>query len=613
MVWWDWARWEQEIDWMALNGINLPLAFAGQEALWQEVYLSLGLNQTEVDMFFTGPAFLAWNRMGNLFRWGGPLPQSWHVKQLYLQVQDNRNTAFYKILHRMRSLGMIPVLPAFSGNVPEAITRIFPKANVTKLDPWSHFNCSYSCATVLDPRDPLFQRIGGLFLSQLVKQFGTDHIYNTDTFNEMTPASPDPSYLSTVSGAVFSSMTSVDPQAVWLMQGWMFVHDPVFWKPAQIQALLGGVPLGRMIVLDLFAESTPAFSLTHSFYGQPFIWCMLHNFGGNNGLFGTVESINQGPFEAQRYPNSTLVGMGLAPEGIEQNAVVYELMNEMAWRREPVNLQKWVSLYAGRRYGSGHENLAAAWKLLFRSIYNCTVPHYKNHNHSPLVHRPSLHMATELWYERKDLLEAWRLLYSAAPSLMAVETFRHDLVDITREALQLLVSDFYLEIRAAFQNHRLPELLTVGGVLVYDLLPELERLLSSEKHFLLGTWLARARSLGLDAKEAQQYELNARNQVTLWGPSGNILDYASKEWGGLVGDYYAQRWSLFVSTLVECLDCGRPFKQEAFNQAVFQVEQGFVYNQRRYPDKPLGNTYEIAKRIFLKYFPQAMNRVSPAA
>lgn len=29
MAFWDWERWEQEIDWMALQGINLPLAFAG--------------------------------------------------------------------------------------------------------------------------------------------------------------------------------------------------------------------------------------------------------------------------------------------------------------------------------------------------------------------------------------------------------------------------------------------------------------------------------------------------------------------------------------------------------------------------------------------------------
>jgi hypothetical protein len=37
-VWWDWRRWEKEIDWMALQGINLPLAFTGQEAVWQKVF-----------------------------------------------------------------------------------------------------------------------------------------------------------------------------------------------------------------------------------------------------------------------------------------------------------------------------------------------------------------------------------------------------------------------------------------------------------------------------------------------------------------------------------------------------------------------------------------------
>ncbi|KAL2078471.1 hypothetical protein ACEWY4_026156 [Coilia grayii] len=600
-VWWDWPRWEKEIDWMALNGFNMPLAYTGQEALWQEVYLSLGLNQTEVDEFFTGPAFLAWNRMGNLFKWGGPLPQSWHVKQLHLQ---------FKILDRMRALGMIPVLPAFSGIVPPGITRLYPKANVTRLNPWSHFNCTYSCAYLLDPRDPLFQRIGGLFMTQMVEQFGTDHIYGADTFNEMTPSSSDPAYLSSVSRAVFNTMTLVDPQAVWLMQGWLFVSDTEFWKPAQVKALLHGVPLGRMIVLDLFAESMPAFAFTESFYGQPFIWCMLHNFGGNNGMFGTVEQVNLGPFEALRFPNSTLVGLGMTPEGIEQNPVVYELMSEIAWRKEPVNLAKWVSLYAARRYGSLDESLGVAWQLLFRSVYNCTWKGYKNHNHSPLVRRPSLHMNTSVWYEPAHLYEAWRLLFEAAPTLIGTETFRYDLVDVTRQALQRLTTEFYREIVHAFQTQKLPELLTTGGVLVYDLLPELDRLLSSDVHFLLGVWLENARSMGLNEREAQLYDFNARNQVTLWGPEGNILDYANKEWGGLIEDYYSQRWALFVNTLVECLDRGKPFKQDTFNQEVFQVEKGFLYNEQKYPSEPLGNTYDIARRIFLKYYPQALKRLT---
>lgn len=37
-AWWDWERWEKEIDWMALQGINMPLAFTGQEAIWQKVF-----------------------------------------------------------------------------------------------------------------------------------------------------------------------------------------------------------------------------------------------------------------------------------------------------------------------------------------------------------------------------------------------------------------------------------------------------------------------------------------------------------------------------------------------------------------------------------------------
>lgn len=598
-VWWDWPRWQREIDWMALYGINLPLAFTGQEALWQRVYTSLGLNQTEIDDFFTGPAFLAWNRMGNLFKWGGPLPQSWHIKQRSLQVQ---------ILERMRSLGMIPVLPAFSGVVPQEIMRLFPKANVTKLGPWSHFNCTYSCAYVLDPRDPLFRRIGSLFLSQVVKEFGTDHIYNTDTFNEMTPASSDPAYLTAISRVIFETMTSVDPRAIWLMQGWLFISSPEFWKPPQIQALLHGVPQGRMIVLDLFADSIPAFNFTKSFYGQPFIWCMLHNFGGNNGLFGAVERVNSGPFEAEKFPGSTLVGLGIAPEGIEQNPVIYELMAELAWHEKAVNLTKWASLYALRRYGTSNESLALAWRLLFGSVYNCTIPVYKNHNRSPLVHRPSLKMQTEIWYDPRDVYEAWKLLLGAAPSLISVRTFRYDLVDVTRQAVQLLTTQFYEEIRDAFQAQKLPELLTAGGPLIYDLLPELDRLLSSDTGFLLGAWLKQARSQGANEQEAELYELNARNQLTLWGPDGNILDYASKEWAGLMEDYYTQRWRLFVSTLVECVDRSQPFKQDAFNEAVFQIEKGFVYNRKRYPSEPSGDTYHIALRIFRKYYPQVLKR-----
>ncbi|MEI3155517.1 MAG: alpha-N-acetylglucosaminidase TIM-barrel domain-containing protein [Odoribacter sp.] len=38
MAWWQWRDWERFIDWMALNGVNMPLAITGQEAIWLKVW-----------------------------------------------------------------------------------------------------------------------------------------------------------------------------------------------------------------------------------------------------------------------------------------------------------------------------------------------------------------------------------------------------------------------------------------------------------------------------------------------------------------------------------------------------------------------------------------------
>ncbi|XP_068923752.1 alpha-N-acetylglucosaminidase-like [Petaurus breviceps papuanus] len=595
-VWWGWERWEREIDWMALNGINLALAAVGQEAVWRRVYLTLGLNETEINEYFTGPAFLAWGRMGNLHTWGGPLPSSWHLKQSYLQ---------YRILERMRSFGMKPVLPAFAGHVPKAFTRVFPQANVTNLGMWGHFNCTYSCSYLLAPEDPLFPVVGSLFLRELTQEFGTDHIYSADTFNEMEPPSSEPAYLAAATAAVYEAMITVDVDAVWLLQGWLFQHQPYFWKPPQVKAVLKAVPLGRLLILDLYAESQPVYSHTDSFYGQPFIWCMLHNFGGNHGLFGALDAVNRGPSNARLFPNSTFVGTGMVPEGINQNEVVYALMAELGWRKDPLpDLGSWVAGFAAQRYGTPHSHAEAAWKLLLQSVYNCSGDLCTGHNRSPLVKRPSLHLDFSVWYNRSDVFEAWRLLLEAAPVLATSPAFRYDLLDVTRQVAQELVSLYYGELRTAFEAGAMPALLTAGGLLVFDLLPSLDELLASDERFLLGGWLEQARKMAVSEAEAWHYERNALYQVTLWGPTGNILDYANKQLAGLVAGYYAPRWKLFVEMLVKSLAEGTPFHQSQFENEALLLGQNFVLGGEKFPTQPQGDTVDLAKKFFLKYYPR---------
>lgn len=85
-----------------------------------------------------------------------------------------------------------------------------------------------------------FQQIGGSFIKEYKAEFGTNHIYNADTFNEMTPRSSAPEYLSSASRAVYDGMLAGDPDAIWLMQGWLFLETS-FWKPQQVKALLHGL------------------------------------------------------------------------------------------------------------------------------------------------------------------------------------------------------------------------------------------------------------------------------------------------------------------------------------------------------------------------------------
>lgn len=49
MAFWDWNRWEKEIDWMALHGINMPLSIVGMGSVWRNVLLRLGYSKEEIN------------------------------------------------------------------------------------------------------------------------------------------------------------------------------------------------------------------------------------------------------------------------------------------------------------------------------------------------------------------------------------------------------------------------------------------------------------------------------------------------------------------------------------------------------------------------------------
>ena len=111
-----------------------------------------------------------------------------------------------------------------------------------------------------------------------------------------------------------------------------------FWSDTRIEAFLSKVPDDRMIILDLDSNRAPVWSYTQSYFGKPFIWCLLHNFGGTRAIYGNLTTVATSPIDAMNTPGSTMIGVGLTPEAIEQNPVLYDLMVSLLHVHPPLPL-----------------------------------------------------------------------------------------------------------------------------------------------------------------------------------------------------------------------------------------------------------------------------------
>lgn len=592
--WWDWERWQWEIDFMALNGINMPLALTGQNSVWDKVYRSMGFTDKDMDAFFSGPAYFIWFWMGNLDGWGGPLPKSFMAFHEDLQK---------KILARERELGMTPVLPSFTGHVPPTFKERFPQAKVNTTQ-WGINTNVAAPVCILDPDEPMFAEIGEKFMKELIATYGTDHLYSADTFNEMIPPSNDSLYLHGMAANVYQSMSKVDPEAVWVMQGWMFLDKAFFWQSVQMKALFSAVPDDRLVVLDLDSEVNPVWQRTEAFYGEQWIWNMLHNFGGRISLYGKMDVIANAPAEALRHPEAgKMKGIGLTMEAIEQNPAIYALMLENVWRDTPIDLDAWLKEYAHRRYGKKNAKAEQAWDVLKRTVYS-HQPWWGTASiitGRPTFEEESVWTFTHIPYDRTEFMKACDLLLEASEELKRSDGFQYDLVDVVRQALANYSNALQQEFAEAYRQKDRKQYQEKTAQFL-ELIDDMDRLLSTRKDFLLGRWLNAARRLGTTPQEKDLYEMNARDLITLWtGQDCTIHEYACKEWAGMLKGFYKKRWISFFDYVNQCWNQNKEIDQKAFDDDISHWEWNWVNSHEPYTDKPRGDAVKTAVQMYRKY------------
>lgn len=536
---WDWDRWEREIDWMALHGLDMPLIPGAHEAILYRVFLNMGLTNEEALNYFSGPAHFPWNRMGNIGGWDGPPPTSFFQKQIDLT---------HKMLDRMSNLGMHPIVPAFAGFVPKGIKRLYPQEELRELG-WGGFE---DRVHILAPTSELFLKLGKMYISEWEKEFGKGQFYLADSFNEMdVPLTDEPQQaleeLAKFGQAVYRPIAEANPEAVWVMQGWTFPYHrdengELFWTPERLNAMMSKIPDDKLLILDMANEYNALFwkidyswKMYDGFFGKQWIYSFIPNMGGKVPLNGVLDYYAKAPAEALAFQNKkNLVGFGFAPEGIENNEIIYELLSDWGWTDSPIDLDRWVANYCKARYGGYSDKMKASYDLLRKSSLGTFTDHPRfGYQFRPESGKPTVHKSSEF-------NEAVKLFLACAEELSDEPLYRIDAIELSAQYLGLRVDEILKkagEEKNKIESYRLYEE-------AINLMSKLDRLLAAHPNHKLSNWVNMARNYGDSPPEKLYYESNAKRLITTWG--GGVNEYSARTWNGLIGGYYAQRWKLWL-------------------------------------------------------------------
>ncbi len=579
---WDWKRWEREIDLMAMSGINMPMAMVGAEVVWRNTLLKFGYTLSEVKEFLCGPAYLGWLLMGNLENIGGPLPDEWFNEQIALQK---------KIVARMREYGMRPVFQGFFGMVPSSLKEKFPEVRLIEQGLWN----SLQRPPILDPTDPLFEQMAKVWYVEYEKLYGKADLFGGDLFHEGgKTGSID---VTDAARRVQTAMKQYNPDATWVIQAWL-------GNPRK--ELLEGLDRKNTLIVDLAAEFWDNWQKRKGFDGFSWLWSHISNYGGNIGLHGRLDVIATAPVDAQKdlAASPSMKGTSSTPEGIEVNPVVFDLLNEMRWRSKHLDLDVWLKEYAARRYGAEDENLKEAWIIFHHTAYG-TYSGHRRPSESVFCAPPSLKrdkITASAWsqcrifYDPQLFAQGVGLFLQSADRLKQVSTYRYDVVDFVRQYLANLGREAYYSLVDAYREKSM-EQLDYWSKRFLSLIEDQDALLSTHERFFVGYWLNMARSKSQYPELQDLYEHNARMLIGTWTEELSLVrDYAHKEWGGMLRDYYLPRWTNYIAYLKGTLE-----GQILTIPDSFQAERRWVNAHNKYSIVANADPVETARKLYNKY------------
>jgi len=534
MAFWGWEDYEKLIDYMALSGINLALNIVGQETVTHELLLRYGFSEKEISEYICGPAYFAWQWMNNLCGFMGELPLWWYEDRAKLSVRMNT---------RMRDLGIEVLVPAFCGSVPKSFSQKRPEVSTIAQGIWV---AQYDRPDYILPNEPVFSQMAKDYYEIQEQTLGFKPSYfSADPFHE--GGNEEGIDKTELTLAVHNAMKEYNPNAVWVFQGWTL-------NPRR--EMLSVLPKEHVLITDLVAD---LYNIAESddFLHYPYLMCQVNNYGGQRNYRGNFLRSLHNPYNALNNPKAEgMCGIGLLMEGIEDVEIFYDLLGDMAFRPSVPDSKKWIAAYCKRRYGVDKPCLVKALELVTAEVLVCTEA--EGTRESVFLARPSLTVSkVSSWtsekpaYERDAMRTALCLMLEAYDECKGSPSYMFDITDMARQTLADYGWVVVYELIDAYKAGDKQGLAEKSKLFLQMILLQ-DKLMSAQSQTTLKNWLDKARAMGKTDEEKDLFEGNARTQITVWSDKANehlLHDYAAKEWGGLLKEFYYKRWDYFINRL----------------------------------------------------------------
>lgn len=587
--WWNWERWENEIDFMAMNGVNLPLTAVGTEAVWLKTLTDLGMKEDLALACISGPAFWGW-QLYNCF--DGYLPQA------SKESVDKRIELGRKIFEREKQLGMHPLMHGYSGYVSRNYIQAKLRARLNKTDEWCCFPAQYQISAL----DTNFHRIGTLYYKNLGLLLGEGTFFLADPFTAHPPVKRDKSFLAGVGNAIYKLIENQGENAKWVIHSSSARAD-----------LFRTVEHDKLLVID-----------SDGMYKQEgcedieFILGSSFNSGDVTAIHGDFSACAGMRFGNEQAEN--LVGVGAFSDGAYSNEL-YRQFSYAAMCGE-TDADKWIETYVKNRYKTDSPAALEAVKLLKNSCWKSGQS--AREHASAVCTRPSTQLrhaavgdsGSDISYKIADVFKAAQKLLEAMGSTREYEL---DVIDVLRQALSDLANTVCKKALDGYKTKNV-SMFEENTNLFLGIIEDMDRLMMTKKEFALPHYLKLAAASGTNAEESQNFEINVLAQTTMFGPmKENVLyDTCWKEWGGMLKTFYGVRWRAMFEYLAANFKKFRRIPEKTktqvfdrdtylgsdFNIRLSKVEKAWIGEYA--PDNDAvekEDTLDVANELIAKYAP----------